>query len=78
MKTQSKHRSMIGGMTVASGSNYTVYGSVRGLASEHHSVQAARASRNEDRHGCKTAGGYSDATVYCWDDKDGWVEDYGY
>lgn len=73
-----QHRSMIDQLTVRSDYDYIVYGSVRGLVSEHRSVQAARASADNDRRDCGRLGGgaYSDVNVYCWDDEDGWVCDY--
>lgn len=64
---KSKHSSMIGNMTVRSGSSYIVYGSVRGLVSEHRTQSGAQESLAGDQRGCKSQGGYSDARVYQWD-----------
>jgi len=65
-------RSMIYGVTVASEYPYIVYGSVRGLVSEHRSERAARRSLAHDQTGCESHGGYSDASV--WEQTaDGWA-----
>ena len=64
-------RSMIHGITVASKYPYIVYGSVRGLVSEHRSLKAASRSMAHDQSGCESQGGYSDASV--WEQTaDGW------
>ncbi len=65
MKT---NKSYIGNVTVSSNSSVIVYGSVRGLASEHRSIDAAVKSLEKDRKGCKSQGGYSDAAVYVFRD----------
>ncbi len=73
--SNTKHRSQIGNLTVASASPYIVYGEVRGLGSEHRLLRAAQQSRERDRDDCGSLPGgnaYSDAYVYCWDDEDGW------
>jgi hypothetical protein len=63
----------IGNLTVRSTDKYIVYGSVRGLVSEHRTLSAADKSLARDQAGCKSQGGYSDASVYHWSDSDGWV-----
>lgn len=56
----------IGNMRVASNYPIIVYGSVRGLVSEHRSVRAAYRALKRDRDCCRALGGgaYSDAAVY--------------
>lgn len=72
------NKSYIGNVTVSSNHNYIVYGSVRGLVSEHRSIDAARKSLERDQRACrKSSGGgltrsYSDANVYEWTSADGW------
>lgn len=77
MATATEHRALIGGMMVSSASEFIVYGSVRGLVSEHRLVRAAIASAERDRAGCCKQGGYSDVQVYYWDEESGWVQDIG-
>lgn len=66
-----KNKSYIGNVTVSSNSSVIVYGSVRGLVSEHRTVSAAQKSLARDQRGCRSQGGYSDANVYEWTDA-GW------
>jgi hypothetical protein len=68
-----KNKAYIGNLTVSSDSNIIVYGSVRGLVSEHRTISAASKSLERDQRGCRGQGGYSDAHVYEWSDADGWV-----
>lgn len=75
LQATAQHSSMIDGVTVRSRYDYVVYGAVRGRVSQHRVLWAARASMQADQHGCRAAGGYSDASVYCWDAATGWVED---
>ncbi|MEI8017499.1 MAG: hypothetical protein WCH39_04820 [Schlesneria sp.] len=77
MATKTKHRGMIGKLTVASNCDYVVYGSVRGLVSQHRLLRAAQSAAQQDRSDCRSLGGgaYSDVAVYCWDDEDGWCLD---
>ena len=67
-----KNSTYIGNMTVSSNSNYIVYGSVRGLVSEHRTQSGAETSLSRDQSGCRSQGGYSDASVYEWSDG-GWT-----
>lgn len=62
------NRSMIGNLTVSSKQDYIVYGSVRGLISEHRVQSAAVRRADKDRKDCRGLGGgaYSDACVYRW------------
>lgn len=60
-------------LTVESNCQYIVYGSVRGLVSEHRKVEAALRSARRDQAGCASQGGYSDAYVYRWDASEGWA-----
>lgn len=78
MTTKTYHSAMIQGIMVGSYQPYIVYGSVRGLVSEHRLLSAARRSAEKDGRDCSSLGGgaYSDAAVYCWDDEDGWQPDY--
>ena len=64
----------IGNLTVGSKWNYIVYGSVRGLVSEHRTRSGAERSAADDSNGCSSLGGgaYSDAIVYGWTDG-GWA-----
>jgi hypothetical protein len=62
----------IGNLTVRSKNNYIVYGSVRGLVSEHRTQSGAEKSLSRDQSGCRSHGGYSDASVYEWTG-DGWT-----
>lgn len=73
-KTKTEHRSIIGNLTIASKFPIIVYGSVRGLVSEHHKAHAAAKSLHADQGGCKSQGGYSDARIYIWEESEGWVE----
>lgn len=75
MATTTTHRAHIDGMTVKSKCDYIVYGSVRGLVSEHRTLSGAEKSLTRDRNGCASLGGgaYSDASIYQWDDEAGWV-----
>ena len=66
-----KNKSYIGNMQVGSNNNVIVYGSVRGLVSEHRTVSAAEKSLARDQRGCRSQGGYSDASVYEWT-AEGW------
>lgn len=68
-----KNKSYIGNLTVSSNQNYIVYGSVRGLVSEHRTQSGAERSAAKDRNGCRSLGGgaYSDVSVYQWTDE-GW------
>lgn len=61
-----KNKSYIGNLTVGSNQQYIVYGSVRGLVSEHRTQSAAERSLARDQSGCRSQGGYSDASVYAW------------
>lgn len=58
--------SMIGNLTVRSNAKYIVYGSVRGLVSEHRTLAAALKAAGKDRRDCRSCGGgaYSDVRVY--------------
>ncbi len=67
------NKSYIGNVTVSSDSKIIVYGSVRGLVSEHRTMSAAEKSLAADQRGCKSQGGYSDASIYAWDDSNEWV-----
>lgn len=58
------NRAYIGNMQVASKYPYIVYGSVRGLVSNHRSVVNATFSLARDVSGCHQQGGYSDARIY--------------
>lgn len=60
------NRSNIEGLTISSAQPVIVYGSVRGLVSEHRTVQAAARSLARDQRGCRSQGGYSDAYIYVW------------
>jgi len=53
-------------ITVTSAMPFIVYGSVRGLVSEHRTERAAWESLRRDRIDCgrHNSGGYSDADVY--------------
>lgn len=62
----------IGNLTIRSTSPVIVYGSVRGLISEHKTVTGAEASLRKDQKGCRSQGGYSDARVYEWSESEGW------
>jgi hypothetical protein len=68
-----KNSAYIGNLTVSSKQNYIVYGSVRGLVSEHRTQSGAERSAAKDRNGCSSLGGgaYSDVSVYQWTDG-GW------
>jgi hypothetical protein len=61
----------IGELTVRSKRGVIVYGSVRGLVSEHRTESGAAASLARDQRGCRSQGGYSDASVYRWTNN-GW------
>lgn len=63
--------SYIGSLTVSSRRAYIVYGSVRGLVSEHRTLTGAERSLAGDQRGCMSQHGYSDASVYEWT-QDGW------
>lgn len=63
---KSIHRGMIGNVTVSSAYPFVVYGSVRGLVSEHRTLSGANRSLRRDEAGCVSQGGYSDANVYEW------------
>jgi len=65
------NRGLISGMMIESQHQYIVYGSVRGLVSEHRTAMAAQRSLISDQRGCRTQGGYSDASVMMWT-TDGW------
>lgn len=70
-----KYSSMIGNLTVRSNNRYIVYGSVRGLVSEHRTQSGAERSAEADRRACKNLPGgnsYSDVSVYCYDEDNGW------
>lgn len=71
------NHAVIGKVTVASSQPYIVYGEVRGLVSGHRVLGAARRAAEQDRDDCRSIGGgaYSDVSVYCWDDEDGWCLD---
>ena len=66
------YRGYIGNLTVRSAYPLIVYGSVRGLVSEHRSQRAAEASLRADQQGCRMQRGYSDARIYGWTN-DGWA-----
>jgi len=66
-------RAMIDGMTVASSYPAIVYGSVRGLVSQHRTIDGATRALRRDQDGCERHGGYSDAYVYEWSDGEGWM-----
>lgn len=61
---------------VSSNSKIIVYGSVRGLVSKHRTMSAAEKSLAADQRGCKSQGGYSDASIYEWSDSNEWVKAY--
>lgn len=60
MKKMNKYSAYIGNLTVSSKSSIIVYGS-------------AEKSLARDQAGCRSQGGYSDASVYQWSDSDGWT-----
>lgn len=62
--SQKKYSAMIGQMTVSSDYEVIVYGSVRGIISQHRLASAATRSLSRDQAGCRSQGGYSDAAVY--------------
>lgn len=62
-----KNRAYIGNLMVDSHGAYIVWGSVRGLVSEHRTQGCAENSLGRDRRGCKSQGGYSDSMIYKWD-----------
>lgn len=66
-----EHRAHIGNL--ASKFPVIVYGSVRGIVSEHRNAHAAAKSLRADQRGCKSQGGYSDARIYVWEESEGWV-----
>jgi hypothetical protein len=66
----------IGNMTVGSNHQVIVYGSVRGLVSEHRTESGAMASLARDERGCRSQGGYSDARIYHWTNN-GWENNGG-
>jgi len=68
-----KYSAMIGQMTVSSDYEVIVYGSVRGMVSQHMLASAAARSLARDQAGCRSHGGYSDAAVYCIT-AEGWRE----
>jgi len=70
------NRGNIYGETVKSAYPYIVYGSVRGLVSEHRTLSGATRSMLRDASGCASLGGgaYSDASIWAWTE-DGWVAD---
>ena len=76
--TNHPNRSMIKGLTVASKMPVIVYGSVRGMISEHRTVQAARKRLDKDQRDCRRLGGgaYSDANIYVWG-QDRWLAQPG-
>jgi len=53
---------------------FIVYGSVRGLVSEHRLLRAAQSAARKEWASFSEPY-YSDAQVYCWDDEDGWCVD---
>ena len=64
---------MIGNVTVRSKAKYIVFGTMRGLVSEHRKLYVARLSAEKDRKSCGSLGGgaYSDVAIYesvdgCW------------
>ena len=59
-----KTEAYIGNLTVRSNQKLIVYGSVRGLVSEHRKEARAERSLQRDRRGCRIQGGYSDACIY--------------
>jgi hypothetical protein len=67
-----KNSAYIGNLTVSSNNKYIVYGSVRGLVSGHRTQRGAEKSLGRDQSGCRSQGGYSDASVYEWT-SDGWT-----
>lgn len=67
-----KNSAYIGKLTVSSNNNYIVYGSVRGLVSEHRTRSGAERSLSRDQSGCRSQGGYSDVSLYEWTDE-GWT-----
>lgn len=79
MSKKTVHQGTIGGRPVSSQMPYIVYGSARGLVSEHRILKAAHAAAARDGKACyNDRGAYSDAAVYCWDDEDGWCVDVTY
>lgn len=72
MSHHKKNSGMIGNMTVSSDFDAIVYGSVRGLVSEHRLASSAVRSLASDQRGCRAHGGYSDAAVYCIADDAAW------
>jgi len=72
MKSKMKNSGYIGNLTVSSENKYIVYGSVRGLVSGHRTQSGAEKSLGRDQSGCRSQGGYSDASVYEWTG-DGWT-----
>ena len=73
MATKTETRSMIGSLMVNSTAAYIVYGSVRGMVSEHRFEKAAFAALRRDGDACAKQGGYSDAAVYMAHDGE-WVQ----
>lgn len=71
-----KNKSILGNLTVSSNYPVIVYGSVRDLVSEHRSIDAALKSLERDQLGCRSQGGYSDASIYEWSDAGWTVADY--
>lgn len=74
MKT--KYSSTICGLTVKSRLPFIAYGPVRGLISEHRTLEGARKSVQRDHYACrKLAGGnaYSDASAFQFDTSKGWI-----
>jgi len=65
------NQAMIGNITVESNYEFVVYGPVRGKISEHRRLSSAEKALAKDRHGCKKAGGYSDCSIYRYDDAAG-------
>lgn len=70
------NRSMIGNVTVRSDYPLIVWGSVRGLVSEHRSMEAALKSLARDQRACRSLSSgltrsYSDASIYTWTES-GW------
>lgn len=65
-RAASRYRACIGAMTVGADLPVILYGPVRGLVSQHESLDAARVALARDHAGCRRQGGYSDARVYAY------------
>lgn len=67
-----KTRSMIGQMMVTSEANFITWGNCRGMVAECSTYTDAEQALADDRNGCKSQGGYSDARIYQDDGNGHW------